>query len=287
MRWCCAGALVLLAAAISQPQVASGAFPGKNGRIVFVREDGRTQGLYSIRSDGTGRRKIVSAQDGASPSIDPLGRRITFTREGPRGSTGIFTVKMSGKHRQQLTPFDNSYRPSFSGPLGRRIAYSHPQGLVRKQIWVMASDGTEKRRVTKAKASAGSPAFSPDGKWIAYDRSDQIYKVRSDGSEVKRLTRSDRSSDSPSFSPSGKSIVFARRTRRGNAMIFLMRANGTHVRHLFGPVFNPEPAFSPNGNRIVFIDDDAVYTMNRRGRDLERVTPRSWRADQPDWAVRR
>jgi TolB protein len=55
------------------------------------------------------------------------------------------------------------------------------------------------RRLTKTQATDGSPAWSPDGGWIAFvsDRSDrdrhenEIYVMRADGSGLRRLTRND------------------------------------------------------------------------------------------------
>jgi TolB protein len=218
-----------------------------------------------------------------------MARTIAFARPGREGSA-IFTVRMSGRHLTRLTPFDGSVEPTFSGPLGRRIAFTR-FGATSK-IWLMASDGTNERRLIDTPTGDRFPVFSPDGSWIAFDRSDQnrderIYKVRSDGSDLRRVTRGKRTSGQPSFSPNGKSIVFDRLTGNGNFAIDVMRANGTHVHRV---ALGEDPAFSPNGKRLVFAREvrarEAIYTMDRRGHHLRRVTPRKWSATEPDWAPR-
>jgi Tol biopolymer transport system component len=85
------------------------------------------------------------------------------------------------------------------------------------------------------------------------------------------------------IAPDGKSIVFEHLTKHSHFVVGLMRANGA-LDHYLGP--GGDPAFSPNGNRIVFTRREMVYTMNRHGHDLRRVTPHSWNTADPDWAVR-
>lgn len=267
---------------------ASAAFPGRNGRIVFVKA-GEHSAIYSVNPDGSRLRRIRASEYNSKPSVAPDGRTIAFARPRKEGSA-IFTVRMSGRHLTRLTAFGGSVEPSFSGPLGRRIAFT--RFGVTSEIWLMASDGTDQRRLIDTPTGDRSPAFSPDGNWIAFDRSDQnregqIYRVRSDGSDLRRLTRGKRSSGSPSFSPNGKSIVFDHATGNGNWAIEVMRANGTHRHRIALGEF---PAFSPNGQRIAFSREmgahEVIYTVDRHGHHLRRVTPRRWSASYPDWAPR-
>jgi len=263
------------------------AFPGHNGRIVFARYGGNSVPLYSAKPDGSGLRKITRAHYDSVPSIAPNGRTIAFARDA--GQTGaIFTVGMSGGHPKRLKP---GYEPAFSGPLGRRIAFTRFTS-VTSQIWLMASDGTGERRLTDTPTADRAPAFSPDGEWIAFARRPEnrpryeksLYKVRSDGSGLRRLTAARAVDSGPSFSPNGRSIVFDRVMSDGTFVIYLMRADGTHVHRLRR---GAEPAFSPNGKRIAFVRRDAqICTMNRRGGHLHRVSPHSWTAANPDWARR-
>jgi Tol biopolymer transport system component len=108
----------------------------------------------------------------------------------------------------------------------------------------------------------------------------EIYTARPDGSDVRQLTRSgELLSAYPDWSPDGRWIVFDRfnpETERGH--ILLMRADGTGLRRLTnGAGSNGDPAFSPNGRRIVFFHQvgnrhPELFTMKRDGSDWHRVT---------------
>jgi Tol biopolymer transport system component len=53
----------------------------------------------------------------------------------------------------------------------------------------MNADGSERRRLMQ---DAASPAWSPDGQMIAFDRDDaELYVMNADGSGKRRLMRSD------------------------------------------------------------------------------------------------
>ena len=58
----------------------------------------------------------------------------------------------------------------------------------------------------------GSPAWSPDGKRIAFyserDGNAEIYVMNADGTGVTRLTRHERGRRLPAWSPDGRTISF-------------------------------------------------------------------------------
>ncbi|HKY04099.1 MAG TPA: S9 family peptidase [Blastocatellia bacterium] len=102
-------------------------------------------------------------------------------------------------------------------PDGKKILYTVvtpdlPRGKRDTSIWMMNSDGTGARRLTEAKGGS-SPAWSPDGRWIAYvsstDGSANLYLMPSAGGPVRRLTNISTGVSDPLWSPDGKSIAFA------------------------------------------------------------------------------
>src|SRR5205814_9520420 len=83
------------------------------------------------------------------------------------------------------------------------------------EIYVMNADGSGQRRLTRNPAKDVSPAWSPDGRRIAFARdrgstkpSSDIYVMNADGSRLRRLTRSPANDVSPAWSPNGRKIVF-------------------------------------------------------------------------------
>lgn len=79
-------------------------------------------------------------------------------------------------------------------PNGRTIAFTRgqtPDNLFPARIWVIALDGTGRRRLSSGDAD-GSPAWSPDSEWIAYVGSlGELRVMRSDGSDSRVIARKD------------------------------------------------------------------------------------------------
>lgn len=100
-------------------------------------------------------------------------------------------------------------RPS---PEGSRVAYLKGRG----DLWVMNPDGKEAKRVV---ASWSEPEFdwSPDGKWLAYAKSDEefnqdVWVAPVDGSKPPfNLSRHPDNESTPVWSPDGKLIAFTGR----------------------------------------------------------------------------
>ena len=142
----------------------------------------------------------------------------------------------------------------------------------------MNADGSGQTQLTAGTATARDfgPEFSPDGKWIAFDRyngavTTQIWIMRSDGSEQTPLTFASDSSRSPSFSPDGSKIVFSRSTSGGSS-IWTMNADGSNPQPLTtgsATAQDSGPSFSPDGQRIVFEryngSDQNILVMNADG----------------------
>jgi TolB protein len=278
---------VTLTCGVTLPGSAAAAFPGHNGRIVF--DNGSS--VFSVRPDGSGLRRITA---GTRPDVAPDGRRVTFgdSRSGnQRGA--IYSARLSGAARHRLTNFDLNTSPAFSGPLGRRIAFTQ-YGYHSSRLWVMRADGSEQTDLTPGPMTyAFNPAFSPDGEWVAFERrphpgeATEIYKIRPDGTGQRRLTHTGPDSLAADFSPDGRWIAFNRLDRQSEAGIFLMRPNGAHIHRITEKHSDTwDPAFSPNGKRIVYNDDDrdGLFTMRRDGAGSRRVTDSG---GYSDWAPTR
>jgi Tol biopolymer transport system component len=97
-----------------------------------------------------------------------------------------------------------------------RARQLHPMSAARKfvfvgnrdslgGIYVMNVDGSRLRRLTGNRGKDPAPAWSPDGRKIAFTGSgEDIYVINADGSSLRRITRSSQWDWAPVWSPAPK-----------------------------------------------------------------------------------
>src|SRR5579862_6088104 len=92
------------------------------------------------------------------------------------------------------------------------ISADHIAFIYAEDLWVANLDGSDPRRLTVAGGIESNPAFSPDGKWIAftgqYDGNTDVYLVPVEGGIPKRLTWHPAADIVRGFTPDGKSVLF-------------------------------------------------------------------------------
>jgi Tol biopolymer transport system component len=208
----------------------------------------------------------------ATPPPATAAGRIAYVEEGT-GTPQLFTIRADGKARRQITHLDagDAANPDWSRD-GARLVYEASIGE-HAGIFLATSEGLDAHDLTP-KGFQGQPAFSPDGRTIAFEREaggNGLALMRADGSHVRRLTRNpfgggeDCGCDTdPNFSPDGRTITFVRIKRdEETAALFAIRPDGTHLRRLTPYSWNVaiKHDWSPDGKRI------AISTQGRPGDD--------------------
>ena len=166
-------------------------------------------------------------------------------------------------------------------------------------IYVMDGDGRNKRRVTENRSGDRLPAWSPDGKKIAFESNRnnvnkdhrQIWVIDADGKNPMRLT--DGLVDSyPDWSPDGTKIVYdahlvPEEHNLAPGGIAVMDADGSNKR-LVKNARGLHPTWSPDGKRIAFISGvdviNHVFVMDADGGNRMQLTHDFVRKRLPSWS---
>ena len=122
-------------------------------------------------------------------------------------------------------------------------------------ICTVNADGSARRRLTYDKWIDSYPAWSPDGRKLAFTGNlgrNVIYVMNGDGTGRRRLTPRRGSDAFPAWSPDGRTIAFDNDV---SGEIDLMSPDGTGRRRLTTQSASL-PNWSPDGKRIAFVSRD-------------------------------
>jgi dipeptidyl aminopeptidase/acylaminoacyl peptidase len=224
------------------------------------------------------------------PRLSPDGKRVAYVvshtdEEGNAYRTAIWVAALDGSEepRQFTSGARNDGSPRWS-PDGRWLAFvSNRDGEDEKkakgQLYVLPADGGEPRRLTNGKESVEGIAWSPDSSRIAFARRDRDEAYEEEDDRKRRPRRFTR----VFFKLDGVGWVGDRRSH-----LFVIGLDGGDERQLTeGDCENSDPAWSPDGKRIVFWsmrgdrwDVEFVEALYELEVDAEGADPR--RLTEPD-----
>jgi len=144
--------------------------------ILFGRQVDGKMDLWRMRSDGTGEEQITRTpewQEGGAfympDSETILYRAWKIADQGGRGMPmTIFAIKHDGTGHKQITTDPGTNWAPHPAPDGKHFTFVKMLPPANFEVFVRNLETGEERRLTYSDRFDGFPAFSPDGKTIAF-----------------------------------------------------------------------------------------------------------------------
>ncbi len=232
----------------------------------------------------------------------PTSAKIVFS-SWRHGNLDIYLMNPDGSEEVRLThDLARDGGPKWS-PTGEHILFNSDQDGAPGDwdLYLMDADGSNVRRVFEKEAARGRATWSPDGKQITYSRWEQgkfyIYIAPIDGKKEERIALGSQ----PVWSPDGTEIAFIEGAVGNPRRISILDVRTRKHKFFFppkGPAWVRHPAWSPEGDRLVFSwynrvefrREDAhletIYIVKRNGTGLQQIIEEGKRAVEPVWSPR-
>jgi hypothetical protein len=243
------------------------AISGDGGTIAY---SGQNETIFVSRANGRGFRRLTS---GASAVLSRDGKRVAVTSGFP---SRIAVIGADGRGRR---PFAIGGEPDWA-PSGKALVFRRDVGESATILLVQPLRGRP-RALVRGPFAGGpeGPAWSPDGRWIAYEISSEggsragLYLVRPDGSRLHRLVRGD--VHPFAWSADGKRLAF-NRGFAGDVVVVGVDGGGLRRLHLPGVGRVQALSWSPDGRRLALEDErrtniGRIWVVGVDARGLRRV----------------
>jgi serine/threonine protein kinase len=191
---------------------------GGSSLIAYVSDQSGMPQIWLMHSDGTQAHQLSQQKDGAcQPNWAPDGKRLIF-----------------------ITPCER----------GKRITYP------LANLYTINTDGSGLTRLPSALEGDFDPAWSPDGKKIAFtslrDGAPQIYLLYLTENRLVRISDMNYADRQPAWSPDGSLLAFVR--DRTSSQIWITSIDGKNQWQFSrsGDINDYWPVWTPDGNFILF-----------------------------------
>ena len=257
-------------------------------QIAFVWNGGNRDNYdvyVRLVDGGSPLRLTTDAAEDHAPAWSPDGQQIAFVRD-----SGVYIIPALGGVERKLLQLENG--TLFQNPASiTRISWS-PDGRflafngVRDgdpSLWIASVESGEYRKATsppKGYHSEVSPAYSPDGRTLAWIRSRDTYsravvlrELNQDGTPSgaeREIGDYQRRIEQLTWQPDGRALILASRTMGERSGLFRMKLNGDLESLGLDNGMLVWPSLSLTGNRLAYQKRQMItniYRMDGPGPD--------------------
>jgi len=229
--------------------------------------------------------------------INGIAETQIYFVHGGSGHKEIWAMDYDGANQHPVTTLGTISLSPHISPDGSRLAFSSFTG----SGWEIRMFSFDLNRIVSFPRFGGTnltPAWSPDGTRLAFSSSrggsSEIYVSNQSGGDPHRVTSSRGHDVSPAWNrKTGSEIAFVS-GRTGLPQIYTMGADGTNVQRLTDQGYAVSPAWSPNGQFVVFSwmrhygpgapGSEDIYIMDIASKQWVQLTHDGGRNDFPSWA---
>ena len=196
------------------------------------------------------------------------------------GSDGIYSVGVDGAGLTRLSDVRDDRLPSLS-PDASRIVWLCGEGQDSYDLCISKLDGTDQRNLTDGRVPLNRPwSFGPvwlrDGSRVAFLAHDYLYFVNVDGTELRRVYDKVYGDLEPGALSSDGKRILDQRQANAHYEVFAADLEDTSEVKLadFRHPFYPLQAWSPEGDKVVFVDEDGrtLHFADTRAGTLDSVS---------------
>ena len=259
-----------------------------------------------VAIDLSGRQTNLTDEPGwnAAPALAHDGRIAFFSdRDGPGD---LYVMDDGGGNVLRLTNGagvalgeDLEWSHASWSPEGDKIAFdgtylaNGPPCEQHCAGWAVQTIGAEGDGLQQIALGARAPAWSPNGRSLAYESDYDAYSgwargvtiTRLDGSASIRVNAFNTEGDTgPVWSPRGNKLAFQAHPSEGSpTWVYTVRADGSEKRRL---ARGHKAVWSPEGRSLAFVDDDRLFTINTDGTHKRLLSRRGELVVSAAWSPR-